>query len=123
MGPTPLLDRSERAARTCSLLAAAAAPRLESSRRALLLEVAALNLDVAAVIAASLCDRVAGEQVDRPALLEHARAAYVDAVLDLDLPVTGDFVARIAPPVRDAIREYLRSTQAEIAHTSTHEGG
>lgn len=97
-------------AKTRELIAAADACSDPAERRALLLEVAALNTDMALAITSSLCARYRHVTPDDPALLAQVRQAYLRAVVGL--PRGTDLVPGILPALRATVVAYGRSLDA-----------
>lgn len=106
--------RVERSSQTRALLAAGAATADPASRRAILSEVAELNISVVSAVVASVDRRYRYTQVDMSAVAECARRAYTRAVLGLDPAPDLDLLPRVVPEVRDAVQRCVRRQLAEV---------
>lgn len=106
---TASLSPGERQAATRELMAAADACCDPAQRRAMLLQAAALNADVALAITSSLCLRYRHVAADDPVLRAQVEEAYLRAVVAL--PRGADLLSGVLPALREAVVSYGRGLE------------
>lgn len=97
---------------TRALIAAADACSDPAERTTLLLQVAALNADLALAITSALCQRHRNVTTDDPVLREQVQEAYLHAVVHL--PRGADLMSAILPALRATVAAYSRSQDAVL---------